>query len=176
MSGTFAERIDELQELVGRGSIVADVVVDQVYAQAQHNSTWVSGPMAGHVIRNHPGGGGPMYLTEPLLAKVDTYMERIADLVLDEGPQNGMKEVVDDLISEVAKLAPVWLDNLRNSASGTVVDDGATIYDRAAIQRRLSSSELKALAKAYRKSKAVTHEAKAEDARRNYRQHLLVQS
>lgn len=148
--GDFFERIDDLIELVGPGDLVGQVAVDQVYAQAQHNSTWVSGPMAGVPIRNHPGGGGPMYLTNPLLARADLYMDEIARRLLDEGPVPGMKSAVDDLIAEVARLAPVWLDNLRQSASGTVTDDGATVYSRAAIQRRLTSQELKDLARAHR--------------------------
>jgi hypothetical protein len=149
----FFERIDYLQELVGSGDLVGQVVVDQVYAQAQHNSTWVSGPMAGHVIRNHPQGGGPLYLTAPLLERASLYLDRIADGLLDEGPIPGMKEAVDDLIAEVALRAPIWLDNLRQSASGTVSDDGAEVYNRAAIQRRLTAEELKALAKAHQQGK-----------------------
>src|SRR5882762_5554805 len=47
-------------------SIVGSVVVDQVYAQNQHESVWFK----------HPRGGQAMYLHDPLFANSGSYMQR----------------------------------------------------------------------------------------------------
>ncbi len=147
--GTFGERIDVLQGVVGDGVLSGKVVVNQVYARAQHESNWVTGPMAGVQIRTYHRGGGPKYLEAPLFSGLDQFLRHIAKALLDEGPQGAMEDVVDHLIDEVARLAPVWLDDLRHSASGEVTSDGRVVYNKPSPRPRLSREEIKTLARMY---------------------------
>jgi hypothetical protein len=138
--GDFAERIDELADLVGRGPLVGTVNVDQVYAAVQHEGYWVSGPLAGHHIHR----GRLKYLEGPLLGHASQYMGEIADRLLSEGPDDAMIDNVKNLVTQVLVNAPVELDNLRRSASGRVTSDGDTIFDQPAEVPRLSREELRA--------------------------------
>ena len=135
--GDFAARIDELKELVGHGSLVGNVKVDQVYAHYQHEGLDFA----------HPRGGQAKYLEEPLHAGSSGFWEQIAAtaLVEGEGPEKGMEEAVKHLGDEVKDKAPREFDNLRRSAALTVTSDGAEVYHKPAEVPRLSEEELKAL-------------------------------
>lgn len=151
--GTFDFNTRELQKLVGTGDLVGKVTVDQVYARAQHEGDWVTGPLAGHRIRRHPWGGGGNYLRGPLFEQYPEYLQGIADTVLDEegdGPQDGMKEAVQKLAAQVLHRAPVWLDNLRRSAAAEVTDNEQQVFYLPPGQKRLSAEELAAMARGRR--------------------------
>jgi hypothetical protein len=136
---TFGEGLKELSSLVGHGDLEGSVVVDQVYAHYQHV----------RLDLRHPRGGGPLYLTKPLLKNMDVYFERIARETLNEGPRKGMEWCVEDLagIGGVATYAPREFGDLRKSGHPSIRDDGALVYDRAPEQHRLSEAELKAKAR-----------------------------
>lgn len=131
----FDERMAELAELVGSGNLAGSVEVDQVYAQFQHEG----------LDLKHPNGGQAKYLEEPLYANADSYMERLADAVLEGGLDQAMIQNVENLSGEVEKKAPIDLGNLRESGHPVVTSNGVTVYDRPPIQRRLTEEELKAL-------------------------------
>ena len=137
MAGTFAERIDVLSEMVGRGELVGSVVVDQLYAQIQHE----------HLEYNHPRGGQALYLQAPLMEHYEGYLGEIARTVLDDGGKEAMKAAVEDLAEDggVATRAPVLYANLRASGHPSVTSDGETVYDRPPRQHRLTEEELKAI-------------------------------
>lgn len=134
MPGDFFERIDELRERVGHGTLSGKVEVDQVYAHYQHED----------LTLDHPRGGGGKYLERPLLGGTDDWMRTIAKTVLEEGPADGMKDVVERLADKLVETAPVEFDHLRRSGHPTVTDDGSVVYDRAPQVGRLSEDELKA--------------------------------
>lgn len=132
VTSSFFDRITELQELVGDGQVTGSVVVDQIYAQYQHEG----------LDLRHPRGGQAKYLEAPLVEHADQYWQKIADRVLEEGPVEPMKAVVEDLAGEVEVRAPVDFNNLRRSANPRVLRGEAVVYDRPAAQRRLTQQEL----------------------------------
>jgi hypothetical protein len=73
------------------------------------------------------------------------YLQRYADRLLEDGGEHAIVEAVEDLAEDggVATRAPVEFDDLRRSGHPTVTSDGATIYDRAPRQHRLSEEELR---------------------------------
>lgn len=134
---TFAERIDQLKEMVGSGDLTGMVEVDQRYAAIQHNS----------LDFRHPRGGQALYLSQPLMTHRDRYLQHYADRVLSDGGEGAMAENMEDLAEEggVATHAPVLYSNLRASGHPSVTSDGKTVYDRPPRQRRLTDEELKAI-------------------------------
>ena len=132
--GSFFDGIEQLRAQVGHGLLEGAVEVDQLYAQYQHEG----------LDFNHPRGGQALYLGGPLTASQNSYMQKIADTLLDD-VDAGMKDVVEDLSAQVGRLAPIDLNNLRRSAHPTVTDDGDVVYDRPPDQPRLSEDELRAL-------------------------------
>lgn len=147
MPGDFFDKIQELQDQVGEGHVVGSLEMDQVYAQSQELGIWMTGPNAGKVIHNHPGGGGTHYLSGALLGGVNGYMESVAETVLDGGPAKGMEAATEKLGESASANAPIEFGDLRESTHPTVVDDGATVYDRAPLVPRLDEAALAAKAK-----------------------------
>lgn len=145
--GTFQEGCLDLEEKVGRGKLTGKVVVNQIYAASQHSGYWVTGPLAGHVIRRHPRGGQSHYLEEPLFAKAEDYMKNLADAVLDGFLVQAMAENMEDLADEVHDKAPRENEILRNSANPIVLDDGLEAYNRPPLWPRLSDEDLKELSR-----------------------------
>lgn len=143
--GSFQQGTRDLEEKIGHGKLVGSVVVDQIYSAAQHEGYWVTGPLAGHVIRKHPRGGQAKFLEQPLFEKTDDYMRNLADAVLDGFLVQAMAENMEDLADEVFDKAPRENDILRNSAHPEVHDDGRLAYDRPPLYPRLSREELKEL-------------------------------
>lgn len=143
--GSFQQGCADLAEKVGSGKLVGVVTVDQLYAAAQHEGHWVTGPLAGHVIRQHPRGGQAKFLEQPLFEKADDYMHNLADAVLDGFLVQAMAENMEDLADEVHHKAPRENDILRNSASPKVLDDGREAYFRPPLWHRLSEPELREL-------------------------------
>jgi hypothetical protein len=140
VAGDFGARIDELKERVGRGDLTGSVTVDQVYARYQHEDLDLV----------HPRGGQAMYLRQPVMEHHESYLQKIAETVLDDGGKREMISAVEDLAEDggVARYAPVEFDDLRASGHPTVTSDGETVYDRAPRVARLSEEELKAKGKA----------------------------
>lgn len=135
-SESFTERLDELAERVGAGTLRGRVEVDQVYAQFQHEG----------LDLKHPRGGQAKYLEEPLYAKHGRYLERVADAVLDGDLVRAMADGMEDLSDEVERLAPVEFTDLRRSGHPQVEDGPLTAYDRPPAQLRLTEQQLRAKA------------------------------
>lgn len=129
----FVDRIEALRKEVGGGHLVGRVVVDQIYAAAQHE----------HLGWRHPEGGGPKYLEGPLFARRAQYMEMLARGVLDGTLRDQMVAVVEDLSGQVYENAPVEFSDLRASAAPAVLDGGRYYYQRKPNRRRLSRQELR---------------------------------
>lgn len=131
---TFAEGCAELEELVGHGDLTGHVVVDQLYADYQHEG----------LDFHHPRGGQALYLQAPLMERWPLYLEAIAKTVLDDGGKAGMEAAMEDLSGAVAVLAPVEFANLRASGHPYITDNGEVTYDRPPLQHRLTEEELRA--------------------------------
>jgi hypothetical protein len=137
MASTFGDRLDVLKEMVGSGDLTGKVVVDQVYAQRQHEElSW-----------SHPRGGQALYLGQPLLDNHPRYFQAYAGRLLDDGGEQAFVDSMEDLAEDggVATRAPVLYSNLRASGHPSVTSDGVTVYDRPPRQHRLSEEELRAI-------------------------------
>ncbi len=137
MAGDFAARMDELIELVGEGTLEGSVVVDQVYARAQHE----------RMDYKHPNGGQAKYLSGPLLENHRDYFRRLADNVLHGSLNGAMEANVEDLSKEVFDKAPRDFWDLRESAHPRVLNDGVPVYDRPPVVHRLTPGELRVKAR-----------------------------
>lgn len=133
MAGTWRARLRALEEMIGEGDLVGRVVVDQRYAAYQHV----------HQDLNHPLGGGPNYLSRPLLERARRHTRQLARGFLDDGAKAAMADNLEDICAQVAILAPLDFNDLRRSASPTVEDRGNVIYHRAPGVKRLTDSELR---------------------------------
>ena len=142
MTGTFAQRIDELEKRIGSGTLTGTCEVNQVYAHFQHERADL----------HHPRGGGPFYLQRPLMDHYRDYLTDYAKTVLSDGGQPAMKRSVEHLSDQVEITAPREWGDLRRSGHPQVTQGGRTIYDRAPKAARLTEEELKA------KSRAILRE------------------
>lgn len=79
-----------------------------------------------------------------MYAETPGYMRDLASGVLDGSLRERAALVAEDLAAQVQDHAPVEFNDLRRSGHPFVTDDGATIYDRPAAQRRLTEEELRA--------------------------------
>src|ERR1039457_1420591 len=150
VAGTFAERIDVLSEMVGRGDLTGSVVADQLYAQIQHE----------HLEYRHPRGGMALYLQTPLMDHKDRYLQSYADHVLIDGGQQAVADSMEDLAEEggAPPHAPVLYANLRASGHPSVTSDGTTVYDRPPRQHRLTEDELRAIYREHQIGRASCRE------------------
>lgn len=134
MASTFFDRIDELAERVGHGTLRGTVKVDQVYAHVQHED----------LTYQHPRGGGPKYLEGPLHEQHRDYLERVARATLgEEGPDPAMADAMESLSGEVSRKAPVEFGDLRESGHPSVTSDGEVVYDRPPETPRLTDEQLR---------------------------------
>lgn len=132
MAGTFMKRTKELSDRVGDGPLEGKVEVDQVYAKYQHEDLSLS----------HPGGGGAQYLGGPLMDQHLTYLGRIAQDILDDGPKTPMVRAMEDLSEQVYKAAPFEFGDLKASGHPQVRDNGEMFYNRQPLVHRLSEDEI----------------------------------
>lgn len=147
MTSTFAERIDALRTLTGRGArLTGTCTVDQRYAKAQHE----------HGEWHHPRGGRAFYLRDPLFSGYREYLADYARTVLTDGGQPAMKRSMEHLADQVELTAPVEWNDLRKSGHPQVTVGERTVYDRAPKAARLTAQELKA------KSRAILRKRLAE--------------
>jgi hypothetical protein len=139
VASTFAERIDALRTLTGRGQrLTGTCTVDQVYAHFQSE----------RLDLHHPRGGGPKFLERPLMQHYRDYLDDYAKTVLHDGGQPAMKRSVEHLSDAVETTAPREWGDLLKSGHPSVEQGGRTIYDRAPKAARLSKEELKAKSRA----------------------------
>jgi len=139
MTSTFAERIEALRTLTGRGQrLQGSVVVDQRYAKYQHE----------HLELHHPRGGQARYLAAPLMDHYRGYLGDYAKTVLADGGQPAMKRSMEHLADQVELTAPVEFNDLRRSGHPAVTLGERTVYDRPPKQRRLTDEELRAKSRA----------------------------
>lgn len=128
--------MDKLIAQAGNGDLVGHVVVDQAYAQNQHQSFWF----------NHPDGGKPFYLRDPLFANAARYMQMVADTAITRRglePEKGMADAMENLSDRVYDEAPWEFADLRASGHPFVTDGQHTVYDRTPHVHRLSKAELR---------------------------------
>jgi hypothetical protein len=137
--GDAGNRLRQLADHIGVGDLVGHVEVNQVYAHYQH----------AHPEFKHPRGGQAFYLEDPLYERTGSYMQAVADdmLDLDKNLIDSVMDQMRDLVRQVEVRAPVELTNLRRSGHPWVTDKGATVRDQPPLQHRLSEQELKALSK-----------------------------
>lgn len=133
---SFDQRLAELSESVGEGTLHGSVVVDQVYARYQHEG----------LDLKHPSGGVAKYLESPLYAHHRDYVQTLADHVLTGNLTSAMADNVEALSREVYELAPREFHDLRASGHPTVTDHGSVAYDRPPNVHRLTEPELAAKA------------------------------
>lgn len=125
MTSSFDERIEFLSEQVGTGHITAGCLVDQPYAQNQHEN-----------LSFRHSVGRAHYLGGPLMENATTLLGGIARSAVTESGsrlKNEMRDVADNLADYVKVNAPRDPDAgdvLANSASPWVEDNGARTYER----------------------------------------------
>jgi hypothetical protein len=108
-----------------------------VYAHYQHEG----------LDLNHPRGGRPRYLGDPMLEQHAETLAGIARRTITEDGSDlrgAMKDTAEGMSRMVQTNAPVEFNDLRRSGHPSVVDNGATIYDRPPEVARLTEDELRA--------------------------------
>lgn len=138
MAGTFTQRIDELEHRIGSGRLTGSCTVDQVYAHMQSE----------RLDLRHPRGGGPKYLTRPLMAHFRDYLTDYARTVLSDGGQAAMRRSMEHLSDQVEITAPREWGDLAKSGAPKVTQGGRTLYDRPPKAARLGKEELRAKSRA----------------------------
>jgi len=139
MASTFAERIDALRTLTGRGErLTGTVTVDQRYAHYQHE----------RMDLHHPRGGSAKYLERPLMDGYRDYLDDYARTVLTDGGQPAMRRSMDHLSDAVEVTAPREWGDLRKSGHPKVTLADRVVYDRPPKAARLTAEELKAKSRA----------------------------
>lgn len=117
--GTFNERIEELQERVGRGNLIMRAVVHQAYAAAEHNREYYQ----------HLHGGEAEFLKIPFEAHHGEMIEKLADGILGD-PVAAAIEAVQKFDQWVTENAPVRTGTLKNSTNLYVENDGLRVYEQ----------------------------------------------
>lgn len=126
---TFSDRLEEIRRQVGIGSISAHCVVDQAYAQNQHQT----------VTFVHRHGGRAFYLGAPMMENYLELMQLIADRVLTEfgsEVESAMIEVAEKFSQYVFDNAPKEIGELDTSGHPFVERNGIPIYDRPPVSPR----------------------------------------
>lgn len=132
MSSEYTARIEEFIDSLGEGEIKARVEVKQPYAIPQERGFWESGPLAGHKIRNHPGGGMTHAMTESVIPFADAYMAEIGSrLITSSGSQvhDGFKQVAESIARHYSEFAPIESGVLRGSTHPQVIENGAVTWE-----------------------------------------------
>lgn len=129
-------RIGQLIKRTAGPDIVATIVVDQVYAEIQHEA----------LEFRHPQGGQAKYLEEPLHTGSPGRLRDVARGLLDEDETAlGLwASAGRDVVQGVRTNAPREFGDLMESASLSVEVGGAQRVFEPAKQRRLTEQELDA--------------------------------
>lgn len=131
--GEFVKRIEELRKRVGGGKLIGKVVVDQIYAQNQHENLGF----------NHTGGG-PKFLTKSMMDEIRPTLQQLAQQTLQGDLPSTMARGMERVAKGVQKNAPHEFNDLRNSAHPSVKDRGRITYNRSPVVKRLTKTQLKA--------------------------------
>ncbi len=136
-ASSFIAGCDKLQEDVGTGPLTGKVEVDQSYALRQHEDPTL----------NHPRGGEPFYLINPLIENANQYLATLAGEVLGGDLRGAMILNMENLTNKLPDTAPVDAPpnfiKLRFSGSPQVFDNGAKVYHRPPLDPR-ETPEMKA--------------------------------
>lgn len=129
-NGSFFQKIETLKAEVGVGELVGEVEVNQHYSLEQHEN----------MFYDHPRGGGPKYLSTPLLENHPLYLETLSEAVLDGSLVEAMAESMEHLSSLLDPAAPIDEDpnpiRLRRSGNPKVFDNNVEVYNRPSIDPR----------------------------------------
>lgn len=131
--GNFGERVDKLIYEVGDGPLQGRVVVDQIYAQNQHET----------LAFKHIEGGKARYLADPFFEHANGYVRDLSRHVLDGRLRLAMAEAMENLSRKVFDQAPFEFGDLKASGHPIVTSNGFTIYDRPPYVHRLNAGDLK---------------------------------
>jgi hypothetical protein len=126
--GDFTERMLQIKEQVGRGHLVAHCVVDQAYAQNQHQT----------VTFNHDDGR-PFYLGAPMMESyLEWFMQIARKAITEDGSdiESAMIDIAEAMSQAVFDNAPRVIEELATSGHPFVERDGVIIYDRPPISDR----------------------------------------
>lgn len=130
--GEFIRRTNELIKKY-RGTLQGKVVVDQVYAQNQHEN----------LSFKHPGGG-PKFLTKALFQDAPKTMQGLANNFPVGDQPAAMAQGMERVVKGVYQNAPREFQDLRNSGAPSVKERGRFTYQRPPIVKRLTKAQLKA--------------------------------
>lgn len=133
MTGTFVARMDELRKLVGGGKLQGKVIVDQIYAQNQHEN----------LSFKHTGGGAK-FLTIALVQNRNNIMRNLSRACLHGKMEEAMAKGMENVVKGVQARAPHEFNDLRNSGHPIVKSAGRIVYDRPPVVKRLTKNQLKA--------------------------------
>lgn len=132
--GEFVKRTSQLARDVGTGDLEIKVVVNQIYAQNQHEN-----------LSFRHGGGGPKFLTRALFGSYNSIMRGFArDAFRPRGLVSAAITGSEKIASGVVKYAPHEFNDLRQSAAPSVKDRGRFVYNRPPVVKRLTQQQLKA--------------------------------
>lgn len=142
--GEFRKRTNKLIRDVGTTTLEIKVVVNQAYAQNQHETLYFA----------HPSGGGPKFLTRALVQSHRSIMRGMArDALRPRGLVSAAIVGAEKISKGVYQNAPHEFNDLRNSAHPTVREGSRKVYDRAPIVKRLTKTQLRAKDRARGKKK-----------------------
>lgn len=131
-----SEGFRELLERTGGADVQSTVLVDQPYAQDQHEN----------LTYRHVHGGQAKYLEEPMVQNAPRMAQGFADLLLD-APDAALlwhHKLGLETGQLVKKHAPREFNDLRESAAITTKSGGSIVAHRPANQHRLTEAELDA--------------------------------
>ena len=132
-----SEGLQNLIDATGGPKVKGTVVVDQVYAQNQHETLYFK----------HPRGGMAKFLEKPLYAGIAYRMQDLAGDLLDTSRETWHwfhEDLVKPLIGDVRENAPLEFGDLKQSASATTKEGATVRAHEPAMQKRLSEAELDA--------------------------------
>lgn len=122
--GTFVGRIAILRDNVGGGSLVGQIIIDQVYARYQHER---------HL--HHPRGGRSKFLTTGLTTTGPRAFGTMANQVLRGSLNIAMARGTENVVKAVRSLEPREFGTMANSATVRVTDRGRVTYYRRGAPR-----------------------------------------
>lgn len=127
--------IQQLIDRTGGPRVRARIVVDQVYAQDQHETL--------HYL--HPSGGRAKYLEAPMMEAHRGWIQDFANRFLNARRNTSSvwgASVGRPLVRAVARNAPRERSDLSRSASLAVYEGGAVVMFEPAAQNRLNEAAL----------------------------------
>lgn len=128
--------LSRLERAVGDGVLEMGIVVDQRYAKFQHERQDLI----------HPTGGQDHYLTNPLYARAEGIMSRLARVAITptgSALRDQMRHEVEGWVGASVAVTPRWLGDLPGSHAPYVTDSGENVYRRRPVRPRLSDEVLR---------------------------------